>query len=153
MKFAALAAACAAVAFATSAIAQSYSQRVDTARFDARATPDVAAKLAICDATRFLQSRPDFEADLVYVRRDDGRVDLLLPPHFVGGPQWYDEDLESAYRRLKRQGVVNHDQVRLARAAIGRDMVRAFRRPSGGEQRFLREQSRYCKTVEDAGRA
>jgi hypothetical protein len=153
MKFAALAAACGALAIGGSAVAQSYGQPLDYARFDARATPDVAAKLAICDAARFLRNRPDLDADLVYVRRDDGQVDLLLPPYFVGGPHWYDEDLERAYRRLKRQGVVNYDQVRAARSVIGHDMVRAFRRPNGAEQRFIEDQSRYCNTVEDAGRA
>lgn len=155
MKILAAAAACAALALGTGAVAQSYgtSAPVEFARFDAAATPDVAAKLAICDAARFLQSRPNLDADLVYVRRHDGRTDLLLPPYFVGGPEWYDEDLEFAYRRLKQQGVVNYEQVRLARAAIGRDMVRAFERPSGPERRFLQDQARYCETVEDAGRA
>ena len=153
MKISALAALCGALAVGGSAVAQSYGQPTDLARFDARANPDVAAKLAICDATRFLRSRPDLDADLVYVRRDDGQIDLLLPPHFVGGPEWYDEDLEHAYRRLKRQGVVSYDQVRAARSAISADMVRAFRRTNGAGQRFLQDQSRYCETVEDAGRA
>lgn len=153
MKLAAIAAACGALALCTSAVAQTFAPSGELARFDARATPDVAAKLAICDAARFLRSRPDLEADLVYVRRDDGRVDLLLPPYFVGGPEWYDEDLEFAYRRLRRQGVVNYEQVQAAREAIGRDMVRTFRRANGSDQRFLQDQARYCETVEDLGRA
>jgi hypothetical protein len=152
MKFSALAAACGALALGTGAVAQSYGQPVDLARFDARATPDVAAKLAICDAARFLRNGPDLTAHSVYVRRDDGRLDLLLGPYFVGGPEWYDEDLEHAYRRLRRQGTVSFEQVSAARNAIGRDMVRTFGRANGPEQRFLEDQSRYCETVEDAGR-
>ena len=154
MKFSAFVAMCGALAIGGTAVAQSYAQpNVDIARFDARATPDVAAKLAICDATRFLRTRPDLAADRMYVRRDDGRLELLLGPNFVGGPEWYDEDLEDAYRRLKRQGVVSYEQVRAARSAISSDMVRAFRRASGAEQRFIEDQARYCETIEDAGRA
>lgn len=157
MKLSAIAAGCAALALCTGAVAQTSpgpyrSGPVDLARFDARATPDIAAQLAICDATRFLVTRPDLDADLVYVRRDDGQIDLLLPPYYVGGAHWYDEDLERAYRRLRQRGEVSYDQVRAARYAIGRDMVRAFERANGPEQGFLRAQSRFCETVEDAGR-
>jgi hypothetical protein len=153
MKLLAIAAGCAALALCTGALAQGYGAPADLARFDARTAPDVAAKLAICDTARFLRTSPNLDADLVYVRRDDGQLDLLLPPYFVGGPEWYDEDLERAYRRLRRQGEVTYDQVRMARQDIGREMVRAFKRGGGHERRYLDDQSRYCKTVEDAGRA
>ena len=155
MKMFAIGAACAALALCTAAVAQpAYAPRDDLARFDARATPDLAAKLAICDTARFLRTSPDLDSNVIYVyRQNQGRYDPLLPPYFVGGPQWYDEDLERAYRRLRGQGQVNFDQVQAARYAIGRDMVKAFDRVSGPERRFLDEQSRYCEAVEDAGKA
>lgn len=155
MKMIATAAGLAAVALSGAALAQQTagSGSEVLARYDARAATDLPSKLAICDAARFLRTSPDLDADLVYVRRDDGRLDLLLPPYFVGGVEWYDEDLESAYRRLKRQGQVTYDQVRAARQDIGRGMVRAFERTTGSERRFLDDQSRYCEEVEDAGRA
>lgn len=154
IALAALAALAAAGAAAAQAPAPGYGAApVEFGRFDAQATGDVAAKLAICDATRFLRTDPDLEADKVLVRRDNGQLDLLLPPYFVDSFEWYDEDLERAYRRLRGQGAVSSDQVRAAKSAIGRDMVKTFDRVNGGERAFLRAQSRYCETVEDLGRS
>ncbi len=150
-------AALAAVAVAGAAAAQGPAPygagTADFNRFDARATEDVAAKLAICDAVRFLQTDPDLDADRVFVRREDGRLDLLLPPYFVDSFEWYDEDLERAYRRLRRQNVVSYDGVLAARGQIGREMVKTFDRVNGQERAYLRDQSRYCDTVEDFGRS
>ena len=126
---------------------------VDVARFDARLGDDPARTLALCDATRFLETDPDLDADRVYVQRWSGkRFDLLLPPDFVTGPEWYDEDLERAYRRLRQQGSVSPEQMRAARSVLGREMVRAFENPTGTQRRFLRDQSRFCESVEDYGR-
>lgn len=127
--------------------------QTDLARFDARLGDDPARKLALCDATRFLVTDPDLDADRVYVnRQSERRFDVLLPPDFVAGPEWYDEDLERAYRRLRNQGVVSAEQMRAARGVLGREMVRSFDQATGPERRFLRDQSRYCETVEDFGR-
>lgn len=146
--------AAAALAVSGSAVAQpTAAGPADFARFDAQATPDWASKLALCDATRFLRTRPDLDADKVLVRRRDNRLDLLLPPHFIDGAYWYDEDLERASRRLRQQGQVSYDAVRTARSTLGRDMVRTFDRINGGERAFLDAQNRYCDTVEEAGRA
>lgn len=143
----------AAVATSAAASAQITAGPADFARFDARIAPDLPAKLAICDAARFLRTDPDLDADRIFVRRtSENRFDLLLPPYFVGGPEWYDEDLERAYRRLRSAGQVDFDQVSAARRDIGRDMVRVFDRVNGGEREFLDEQSRYCETVEDLSR-
>lgn len=156
-------AAAAALAVVGSAAAQSpgvgtfgsnAASRDDLARFDARAAADLPRKLAICDAARFLRSDPDLDADKMFVRRDQqGRFDLLLPPYFVDGFEWYDEDIEDAYRRLKRNGQVDYETVRAARREIGRDMVRTIDRPGPTERAFLRDQSRYCEEVEDFGRS
>jgi hypothetical protein len=158
MKAIALAAA-AALSVTGAAAAQSpgygssFGSGFDYARFDARLGDDPARKLALCDATRFLVTDPDLDADRIYVQRDSQRrFDLLLPPDFVTGPHWYDEDLERAYRRLRRDGAVSYDQVRAARSVLGRDMVRAFETPTGEQRSFLRQQSRFCETVEDFGR-
>lgn len=157
MKMLAMAAGVAALVVGTAALSQTYAAPGSgsdvLAQYDARTAPDVASKLAICDAARFLRTSPDLDADRILVRRNDNRLDLLLPPTFVGGPEWYDEDLEGAYRRLRRQGVVSYDQVQTARSTIGRAMVRAFERTTGSERRYLDEQSRYCETVEDLGKA
>lgn len=161
MKTLAMAAAAAVLALGSAAVAQ---QSIGApvyagpgsavlAQFDARTAPDLPSKLAICDAARFLRTSPDLDSDKILVRRRDNQLDLLLPPNFVGGPEWYDEDIERAYRRLKRQGQVGYDEVRHARQDIGRAMVRAFERTTGSERRYLDEQSRYCETVEDLGKA
>lgn len=147
-----IAVAAAAVCGAVSAQAQGVANNYDLSRFDVRQTQDLPAQFAICDATRFLRTDPDLDADLVYVRRDDGRLDLLLPPYFVGGPEWYDEDLERAYRRLRQRGQISFEAVREARHAIGRDMVKAFDHVSGDERRFLDAQSRACDSLEKIAR-
>jgi hypothetical protein len=155
MKAFAIAAAAALAVCGGAAAAQGFgasSGTADLARFDARAGDDLARKFAICDATRFLANNPELDADKVLVRRRDGRLDLLLPPYFVGGPQWYDEDIERAYRRMKTAGQVDYESVRAARRDVGRDMVKSFDRVNGSERVFLREQSRFCETVEDLGK-
>jgi hypothetical protein len=138
-----IAVAAAALCGAVSAQAQGFATDRDLSRFDARQTQDLPAQFAICDATRFLRTDPDLNATRVYVRRDDGRMDLLLPPYFVGG---------RAYRRLRYSGQVSYEAVREARHTIGRDMVKSFDRISGGDRRFLNAQSRFCDTLEKAGR-
>ena len=161
MKTLAMVAAAATLAAGSAAFAQAPTAQAPTpgygsavlAQYDARIAPDLPSKLAICDAARFLRSSPDLDADKIFVRRNDNRLDLLLPPNFVGGPQWYDEDIERAYRRLKSQGQVSYDEVKDARYRIGREMVRAFERTTGAERQYLDDQSRYCEEVEDFGKA
>lgn len=137
-----------------SAVAQPAAGPADITRFDARTAPDVPSKLAICDAVRFLRTDPDLDADRIYVRRpSENRFDLLLPPYFVGGPEWYDEDIERAYRRLRSAGQVEYRAVQTARHEIGREMVRTFDRVNGSERAYLDEQNRYCEdVVEEFGR-
>lgn len=134
-----------------SALAQPAAGPADLARFDARTAPDVPSKLAICDAVRFLRTDPDLDADRIYVRRQaENRYDLLLPPYFVGGPEWYDEDLERTYRRLRSAGQVEYKAVQTARSQIGREMVRTFDRVTGSERAYLDDQNRYCEDVVEA---
>ena len=148
-----IAIALAAVLMGGSAAAQVTAGAADFARFDARTAPDLPTKFAICDAARFLRTDPDLKADRILVRRSrENRFDLLIGPYFVGGPEWYDEDLERAYRRLRSAGQVDFKAVQTARAEIGRDMVRTFDRVNGAERAFLNDQSRYCEEVEDLGR-
>src|SRR5947208_163273 len=80
-------------------------------QFDVRNARNWAERLVLCDTTAFLASRPDLNANRMFVRRDDGRRDLLLPPDFVGNGRWYKEAYERLYWRLKREHQITSDDL------------------------------------------
>ncbi len=115
--------------------------------FDAQSADGWANKLVLCDVTAFLAGKPDLNANLMFVRRDDGRNDLMLPPDFVGGGQWYKEGYEHLYWRLKREQKVDEAQVRNAQNTLGHDFVEAYRRNTNADPAFLRHQDSYCRSM------
>ncbi len=122
---------------------------VDNSQFDVRGARSWAERLVLCDDTAFLASRPDFNADRMWVRRDDGHRDLLLPPDFVGGGQWYMEGYQRLYFRLKQRHMVDSAAVDRAQNTVGRAFIEAYRRAGyarSGEG-FLRGQDSYCRSM------
>ena len=119
------------------------------ARFDVRNAHGWAEKLVLCDVTAFLATDPDFNANRMWVIRDDGRRDLLLPPDFVGAGQWYKEGYERLYFRLKRQGRIHESALLDAENSIGHDFVEAYRRVGrgNGDGSFFRAQDTYCRAM------
>ena len=122
----------------------------DLSRFDVRYAHNWAERLVLCDETAFLATRPDFNANRMWVPRDDGHRDLLLPPDFVGGGEWYKEGYQRLYWRLKRQGKVDSDGLHDAQTSLGRQFVETYRRSGdyGWDDRgFLRDQDVYCRAM------
>ena len=121
----------------------------DLAAFDLRAADSWADRLVLCDVTAFLAGKPDLDANRMWVRRLDGHSDLLLPPDFVAGPQWYKEDYQRLYFRLKTRKQVDSAALNRARAGLGRSFVDAYRRGglSLSESRFLSRQDAACRTL------
>ena len=120
------------------------------ARFDVRHADNWAEKLVLCDVTAFLATNPDFNANRMWVRRDDGHRDLLLPPDFVGAGQWYKEGYQRLYFRLKRQGKIDWNAVMDAQSTVGHEFVQAYRRAGGrsaGDGSFFRAQDSYCRAL------
>ena len=103
----------------------------------------------LCDVTAFLAAKPDLNATRMWVRRSDGRADLLLPPDFVGAGQWYKEDYQRLYWRLKRQKKVDSRGLEHARAELAHGFIQAYRRSnrSLAQGRFLERQDRACRST------
>jgi hypothetical protein len=141
-----------AAALAASA-APAAAQTNDYARFDVAAGRTLGEKLVICDRARLLANPPSRDAQLAYVRIDNGRYDLALPPDFTRASGWYDYDLERAYDRLKARGLVDREDVRAAQEAYRTEMPTRAARASLSERRFLQKQSTACSAlVRDASR-
>ena len=143
----ALAAAIAAAGLAGAAQAAPPSAPI--ARFDVRSAQGWAQKLVLCDVTAFLATDPDFNANRMWVARDDGRRDLLLPPDFVGAGQWYKEGYQRLYFRLKREGKISEHALLDAQNSVGHDFVEAYRRAGrgNGDGSFFRAQDTYCRAM------
>ena len=129
--------------------AQAAPSSTPVARFDVRHAQGWAEKLVLCDVTAFLATDPDFNANRMWVIRDDGHRDLLLPPDFVGAGQWYKEGYQRLYFRLNRQGKINLDALRDAQNSLGHDFVEAYRRAGrgNGDGSFFRAQDTYCRAM------
>ena len=143
----ALLAAGAALALAGSAQAQA---PTDLSAFDIRSAGGWAERLVLCDYTAFLSNAPDLNANRMWVRRDDGHSELMLPPDFVGGGQWYKEGYQRLYFKLQRHGQISSRQVSAAQNGIGRDFVETYRRQHVWRQadlRFLRQQDSACRAM------
>ncbi len=120
------------------------------AAFDVHQARGWADRLVLCDYTAFLAGQPDLSANRMWVRRDDGHSDLLLPPEFVGGGQWYKEGYQRLYFKLLRRGELTHAQLRQAQDSVGRDLIESYRRHRpglAGGSRFLARQDHYCRDM------
>ncbi len=116
--------------------------------FNARSAESLADRLVLCDVTAFLSGRPDLNANVIWVRRDDGHNDMLLPPDFVGAGRWYKEGYERLFWRLRRDHKVDASQIASAQNTLGRDFVEAYRHDNAGSgSRFLQAQDSYCRSM------
>lgn len=126
-------------------------QTNDFARFDVSAGRTLGEQLVICDRARLLSNPPSRDAQRAYVRVDNDRFDLALPPDFTRPSGWYDYDLEKAYDRLRGRGLVDREDVRAARLAYETPLLSRAERPTVAERRFLRAQSSQCsQLIQDA---
>ena len=130
-----------------SGLAQAQPAQGAFAAFDVRAVQGWAEKLVLCDTTAFLATQPDLNANRMWVRRDDGHSDLLLPPDFVAGPNWYKEGYERLYLRLQRKGEIDQGQLAQAQGTLGHAFVEAYRRAGRTDRAFLESQDRYCRAM------
>ena len=116
--------------------------------FDPAQGESVAERLVLCDLASYLKTSPDPNAQIIYVRDNTtNRFELKIPPFVSTGGDFYDEDLERAYRRYRAAGVVSYAQVTEAQDAFTLPMTRAYERASFGEQRFLRSRDRFCRAL------
>jgi hypothetical protein len=122
------------------------------AGFDVRNARNWTERLVLCDTTAFLASRPNLNADRMWVRRDDGRRDLLLPPYFLGGGRWYKEGYQRLFWRLQRRHQASDTELFRVESTIGRRFIDAYRDANpytGGvvQSGFLDAQDRYCRNM------
>ena len=129
------------------AIAPAQAEPTDYSRFDVRDATDWADKLVLCDVTAFLSTKPDLNANRMWVRRDAGPPDLLLPPNFVQGGQWYKEGYRRLYYRLRHDKRIEGDQVIRAQDTAGRGFIDAYRHSAGSNHSFLDAQDSYCRSM------
>ena len=147
-------AALASATLALGSFGQASADAPSLAQFDVKSAGSWAEKLVLCDTTAFLASRPDFNANRMWVHRDDGRQDLLLPPNFVGAGRWYKEGYEQLYWRLRRDNQVTSQELMSVQNGVGRSFVETYRRNNGYngatfgvDQRFLDRQDAYCRSM------
>lgn len=141
----------AAVAAVAAAAAPALAQINDFARFDVSQGRSLGEQLVICDRAKLLSNPPSRDAQRTYVRVDNDRYDLALPPDFTRPSGWYDYDLERAFDRLRGRGLVDREDVRAARIAYTVDLPSRTARPSVAERRFLQAQVQTCRgLVRDA---
>ncbi len=133
------------LAFGAAASAQA--EPTDLSRFDVHGASDWADKLVLCDVTAFLASKPDLDANRMWVRRDAGPPDLLLPPDFVQGGQWYKEGYRRLYDKMRRDKRIEGDQVIRAQDTAGRSFIDAYRRSPNLDHSFLNAQDSYCRSM------
>ncbi len=146
-----LAAAGLAAAVLPALASSAWAQTNDFARFDVAQGRTLGEKLVICDRARLLSNPPSRDAQRVYVRVDNQRFDLALPPDFTRPSGWYDYDLERAYDRLRARGLVDREDVRGAQETYRTPLLSRAERPSVSERRFLRTQAEACtRLVRDA---
>lgn len=121
----------------------------DLHAFNLQGADGWADRLVLCDVTAFLAAKPDLNANRMWVRRQDGHSDLLLPPDFVTGGQWYKEDYQRLYFKLKGRKKIDSAALRRARVDLGRPFVEAYRRGvrTVAESRFLLRQDQACRTM------
>jgi hypothetical protein len=125
----------------------------DFAQYDVSRAATLGEQLVMCDRAKLLSNPPSRDALRAYVRVDNSRFDLALPPDFTRPSGWYDYDLEQAYDRLRGRGLVNREDVRAARARYEVPLLSRAERPSVSERRFLRAQSSHCRRIiQDASR-
>ena len=129
------------------AIGPAQAEATDLSRFDVRSAPDWADKLVLCDVTAFIASKPDLNANRMWVRRDIGPPDLMLPPDFVQGGQWYKEGYQRLYWRMRHDKRIEGDQVLRAQDTLGRSFVEAYRRQPNLDRHFLSGQDSYCRSM------
>ncbi len=143
----------AAVAAFGSAAAPALAQPTDFAAFDPARAQTVAERLVLCDMSAFLASRPDLDAQVIYVRRDDQRYDPLIPPFAGGGSAWYEDDHRRAYQRLRSAGQVTPQELAAAQDRYIRPMTKVYERATPSQQRTLESTRRFCKDfARSAGR-
>jgi len=125
--------------------APALAQPVDWSAFDPARAQSVADRLVLCDMSAFLASKPDLDAQVIYVRRDDQRYDPLIPPFAGGGASWYEDDNQRAYQRFRSAGQVTAQELTAAQERYVRPMSKAFDRATPGQQRALESSRRFCK--------
>jgi len=136
------------VAAAVAGVAHARGEPRPLTTFDVRSSGNWADRLALCDTTAFLASKPDLNANRMWVRRDDGHADLLLPPDFVGNGWWYKEGYQRLYWRLRHEKKLDSDQMKQAQNTLSRDFVESYRRANDyHDARFLRDQDVYCRSL------
>ncbi len=136
-----------AVAVLAGAVQAQPSER-DITSFDVRNAGGWADRLALCDATAFLATKPDFNAQRIWVRRDDGHADVLLPPNFVGGGWWYKEGYERLYWRMLKDKKVDSASMHQAQDTVSREFIRSYRSSANNQdRRFLDDQDTYCRAM------
>jgi hypothetical protein len=134
-------------AFAASAVTAS-AQAPDPAlsSYLAATAPGPLEKLVLCDATAFLATGPDLDADLVIARRDGRPHERLLPPYFVTNGFLYKQGYDRLFDKLRRQKEATREQLAQAQGTLGKDLIDYYRQRRSLPPSFVREQLAFCQT-------
>ena len=133
---------------ALSAAAPAAAQNEFTA-YDAAQATNLGERLVLCDLADQLSSgAPSRDAHRAFVRVEgSNRFELALPPDFTRPSGWYDYDIERAYDRYRRAGLVRREEVNAARERFRTPLRSRYHQISLTEQRFFQSQTRFCEEL------
>ena len=77
----------------------------------------------------------------------DHRYDPLIPPYAGGAVTWYEDDLQRAYHRYRRAGLVTREDLAAAQDRYVRPMTRAYERPSIRQRNLLQSRGEFCEAL------
>ena len=115
--------------------------------FDPAQARGLADQLVLCDLSAFLSTEPDLDAHVIYVRRDDNRLDPLIPPYAGGGVTWYEDDYQRAWMRYRAAGLVSRTELAAAQRRYVRPMTRAFERSTIRQRDWLQSRGDFCEAL------
>lgn len=118
------------------------------ADFDVRKVEGLADRLALCDLTAFLITRPNLQADVIIApNRGGAPARVMRQPYYRPLTGLFDEDLDDAMRVMEAHHQVTRREVAAARTRYDVQMLRSYERSSMPQRRFLDEQAKRCSDM------
>lgn len=112
--------------------------------YDVKNADSWADALAICDTTRFLQSDPKLESNVIVSAMPANSHVALYGPYFIPPSNFYSEAMRETFDRVQKAGLVTSESYGAARLRYAKLMLSAYAHATAADQAFLNEQMKLC---------
>ncbi len=112
--------------------------------FDINKAPGWADALAICDVTRFLQTDPDLNIEILISKVPDVANGELRRPYYIPPTHFYSKVMRETFDSVEKTGQVTIAAYTDARYRYARLMLDAYRRATPSDRAFLDDQMKLC---------